>query len=260
MLPELHPPHTKLLDLHPMPVTALHNPAAQSMYRFPFFNPIQTQAFHVLYHTDENVLLGAPTGSGKTVVAEIAIHRLMAVYPEKKVVYIAPMKALTRERIEEWSGPKSFAGKMGKLVLELTGDSSPDARALQTADIIVTTPEKWDGISRNWRQRGYVQQVGLVIIDEIHLLGQDRGPVLEAVVSRMRYISAHTESTIRVIGLSTALANAHDLADWLGIEKTGLFNFHPTVRPVPLTIHISGFPGKHYCPRMATMVSSSIVF
>ena len=44
-----------------------------------------------------------------------------------------------------------------------------------------------------------------------------------------------------------------DLADWLGIERSGLFNFHPAYRPVPLKVYISGFPGKHYCPRMATM-------
>lgn len=76
---------------------------------------------------------------------------------------------------------------------------------------------------------------------------------MEVIVSRMRYIAAHTNSLIRIVGLSTALANASDLADWLGIKTFGLFNFPPSVRPVPLTVHISGFPGKHYCPRMATM-------
>ena len=56
------------------------------------------------------------------------------------------------------------------------------------------------------------------------------------------------------LGLSTALANAKDLADWLGIEgQTGLYNFRPSVRPVPLEVHISGYPGKHYCPRMISM-------
>ena len=110
-----------------------------------------------------------------------------------------------------------------------------------------------DGISRNWQTKPYVRHVGLVVIDEIHLLGADRGPILEVIVSRMRYISAHTSRHIRIVGLSTALANARDLADWLGIEESGLFNFPPSVRPVPLTVHIAGFPGKHYCPRMASM-------
>ena len=58
---------------------------------------------------------------------------------------------------------------------------------------------------------------------------------------------------MRFLGLSTAMANAHDLAAWLGVPDDGLFNFKPSVRPVPLEVHISGYPGKHYCPRMATM-------
>jgi activating signal cointegrator complex subunit 3 len=90
-------------------------------------------------------------------------------------------------------------------------------------------------------------------MDEIHLLGADRGPILEVIVSRARYVSAQTTSPLRFVGLSTALANAHDLADWLGVPPHGLFNFKPSVRPVPLEAHIQGFPGKFYCPRMATM-------
>ncbi|CDQ79552.1 unnamed protein product [Oncorhynchus mykiss] len=72
ILPERHPPHTayivsmlpcgfsELLDLQPLPITALGNPEYESLYKFTHFNPIQTQ----IYHTDTNVLLGAPTGSG----------------------------------------------------------------------------------------------------------------------------------------------------------------------------------------------------
>lgn len=73
------------------------------------------------------------------------------------------------------------------------------------------------------------------------------------IVSRANYISAQSGNPVRIVGLSTALANAHDLANWLGIDRSGLFNFRPSVRPVPLEYHIRGFPGEHYCPRMATM-------
>lgn len=68
---------------------------------------------------------------------------------------------------------------INKRVVELTGDVTPDARAIANADVIVTTPEKWDGISRSWQTRSYVRSVALIVIDEIHLLGEDRGPVLE---------------------------------------------------------------------------------
>ena len=134
---------------------------------------------------------------------------------------------------------------MGRNLVELTGDVTPDLATLQGADIIITTPEKWDGISRSWQSRSYVKDVSLVIIDEIHLLGGDRGPILEVIVSRMNHISSKTEKKVRIVGLSTALANASDLADWLQIKNVGLFNFRHSVRPVPLEIYIDGFPGKH---------------
>ncbi|XP_061919735.1 activating signal cointegrator 1 complex subunit 3 [Entelurus aequoreus] len=251
ILPERHPPHTELLDLQPLPVSALDNREFESLYKFTHFNPIQTQIFHTLYHTDTNVLLGAPTGSGKTIAAEMAMFRVFDKYPGSKVVYIAPLKALVRERIEDWK--VRIEEKLGKKVVELTGDVTPDMRSIAQADLIVTTPEKWDGVSRSWQNRSYVQKVAILIIDEIHLLGEDRGPVLEVIVSRTNFISSHTSKTVRVVGLSTALANARDLADWLGIVQVGLFNFRPSVRPVPLEVHIHGFPGQHYCPRMATM-------
>lgn len=249
--PESHPPHTDLLELQPLPVTALGETQFEILYKFSHFNPIQTQIFHCLYHSDSNVLLGAPTGSGKTIAAEIAMFRVFKQYPGRKVVYIAPLKALVRERIEDWK--VRLEGRLNKKVVELTGDVSPDVRAIMAADVIVTTPEKWDGISRSWQTRNYVRDVALIVIDEIHLLGEDRGPVLEVIVSRTNFIASHTTRTLRIIGLSTALANARDLANWLGIGEMGLYNFRPSVRPVPLEVHIAGFPGKHYCPRMATM-------
>ncbi|KAL0173070.1 hypothetical protein M9458_033381, partial [Cirrhinus mrigala] len=151
-----------LLDLQPLPVTALGNREYESLYKFTHFNPIQTQIFHTLYHTDTNVLLGAPTGSGKTIAAEMAIFRVFNKYPtSKQVVYIAPLKALVRERIEDWK--IRIEEKLGRKVVELT--------AIAQADLIVTTPEKWDGVSRSWQNRSYVQKVAILIIDEIHLLG-----------------------------------------------------------------------------------------
>jgi activating signal cointegrator complex subunit 3 len=251
LLPDRQSAHTPLLNLTPMPVTALHNPNFQRLYRFTHFNAIQTQVFHTCYHSDYNVLLGAPTGSGKTIVSELAMLRVFNNTPDEKVIYIAPLKALARERMEDWE--ERFQRQLGKTVVELTGDFTPDVDALERADVVVVTPEKWDGISRHWQHRAYVRKVGLIIIDEIHLLGQDRGPVLEVIVSRMRYISCNLDRQIRFVGLSTALANAHDIADWLGIGIVGLFNFKPSVRPVPMTVHLQGYPEKHYVPRMASM-------
>ncbi|KAK7411347.1 hypothetical protein VNO78_02780 [Psophocarpus tetragonolobus] len=250
-LPEARTAHTELLDLKPLPVSSIGNSTYEGLYKFSHFNPIQTQTFHVLYHTDNNVLLGAPTGSGKTISAELAMLRLFNTQPDMKVIYIAPLKAIVRERMSDWQ--KRLVTQLGKKMVEMTGDYTPDLMALLSANIIISTPEKWDGISRNWHTRSYVTKVGLMILDEIHLLGADRGPILEVIVSRMRYISSQTERAVRFVGLSTALANAGDLADWLGVEEIGLFNFKPSVRPVPLEVHIQGYPGKFYCPRMNSM-------
>ena len=170
--PDTESVYTDLLDLQPLPVSALKNLLLEEIYgqRFQFFNPMQTQIFHTLYHTPNNVLLGSPTGSGKTLAAELAMWWAFREKPGSKVVYIAPMKALVRERVQDWR--KRLASQMGLKLVELTGDNTPDTRTIRNADIIITTPEKWDGISRSWQTRSYVRQVSLVIIDEIHFAGR----------------------------------------------------------------------------------------
>ncbi|GMH51646.1 hypothetical protein TrRE_jg2330 [Triparma retinervis] len=270
LLPDRHLPYTDLADITPLPTTALSHPPFESLYntKFECFNPIQSQLFHVLYHTDKSVLLGAPTGSGKTIVAELALLRLKRISPANKCVYIAPLKSLARERLKEWR--KNLGSKLNWQILELSGDTSHDARTMSKADVLVCTPEKWDLISRGWRDSGrdFVKQCKLLIIDEIHLLGEERGAVLEAIVSRTRYISEYLKAQCeppssftptRILGLSTALSNPRDLAEWMGIDfdpphnGIGMYNFRPSVRPVPQEVHIQGFPGRAYCPRMATM-------
>jgi antiviral helicase SLH1 len=251
--PDTESVYTDLLNLQPLPISALNHPILEEVYgqRFQFFNPMQTQIFHLLYHTPANVLLGSPTGSGKTVAAELAMWWAFREKPGSKVVYIAPMKALVRERVQDWR--KRLTSQMGLKLVELTGDNTPDTRTIRDADIIITTPEKWDGISRSWQTRDYVRKVSLVIIDEIHLLGGDRGPILEIIVSRMNYIASQSKGSVRLMGMSTACANASDLANWLGV-KEGLYNFRHSVRPVPLEIFIDGFPEQRgFCPLMQSM-------
>ncbi|KAL1303367.1 hypothetical protein AAFC00_006764 [Neodothiora populina] len=251
--PDTESVYTDLLNLQPLPISALKNPLLEELYgeRFQFFNPMQTQLFHCMYHTPTNVLLGSPTGSGKTVAAELAMWWAFRERPGSKVVYIAPMKALVRERVQDWG--RRLTRRMGLKLVELTGDNTPDTRTIRDADIIITTPEKWDGISRSWQTRDYVRKVSLVIIDEIHLLGGDRGPILEIIVSRMNYIASQKKGSVRLVGMSTACANATDLGNWLGV-KEGLFNFRHSVRPVPLEIFIDGFPEQRgFCPLMQSM-------
>ncbi|CAM9002212.1 unnamed protein product [Rhodiola kirilowii] len=254
LLPEKYPPPTELLDLQPLPVTALRNPSYEALYHeFKQFNPVQTQVFTVLYNTDDNVLVAAPTGSGKTICAEFAILSNHQKGPDSvmRAVYIAPIEALAKERYRDWEA--KFGKGLGLRVVELTGETTTDMKLLEKGQIIISTPEKWDALSRRWKQRKYVQQVSLFIIDELHLIGGQGGPVLEVIVSRMRYIASQTENKIRIVALATSLANAKDLGEWIGATSHGLFNFPPGVRPVPLEIHIQGVDIANYEARMQAM-------
>ncbi|XP_011044153.1 PREDICTED: U5 small nuclear ribonucleoprotein 200 kDa helicase-like [Populus euphratica] len=261
ILPEKYPPPTELLDLQPLPVTALRNPSYEALYQnFKHFNPVQTQVFTVLYNTDDNVLVAAPTASGKTTCAEFAILRNHQKGPEcvMRAVYIAPLEAIAKERYRDWE--RKFGQGLGMRVVELTGETATDLKLLERGQIITSTPEKWDALSRRWKQRKYVQQVSLFIIDELHLIGGQGGPVLEVIVSRMRYIASQIENKIRIVALSSSLANAKDLGEWIGATSHGLFNFPPGVRPVPLEIHIQGVDIANFEARMQAMTKRTYTY
>uniref|UniRef100_A0A8R7V0V4 RNA helicase n=2 Tax=Triticum urartu TaxID=4572 RepID=A0A8R7V0V4_TRIUA len=254
VLPDKHAPPTELLDLQPLPVTALRNARYEGLYSaWKHFNPIQTQVFSVLYNSDDSVLVAAPTGSGKTICAEFAILRnhQKAVSGENnmQIVHIAPIEALAKERYRDWEM------KFGEFacVVELTGETARDLKLLDKGEIIISTPEKWDSLSRRWKQRKHIQQVSLFIVDELHLIGSEKGHVLDIIVSRMRRIANHTCSNIRIVALSASLANAKDLGEWIGATSHGLFNFPPAVRPVPLETHIQGMDIANFEARMQAM-------
>ncbi|RCH95561.1 DEIH-box ATPase, partial [Rhizopus azygosporus] len=260
ILPEKYPPHTELHDLQPLPVTALRNPDYEKLYAgwISHFNPIQTQVFNALYTTNDNVLIGAPTGSGKTVCAEFALLHLWNQAADSRAVYIAPFQDLVDQRVAEWTEKFKKIGQ-GKEVVALTGETSADLKLLERADIICCTPTQWDIISRRWKQRKNVQNVDLFIADEIHMIGSDLGPTYEVIVSRMRYIASQTQRPIRIIALSTSLANARDLGEWIGATSHSVFNFHPSVRPVPLEIHIQSYNIPHFASLMIAMAKPAYI-
>jgi len=115
---------------------------------------------------------------------------------------------------------------------------------------VVASCEHWDMLSRKWRQRKLVQKVGLYILDNLHLLDA----TYEVVASRIRFMQSEVERKIRVVALSSSLANAKDVANWLGVSfPANCFNFHPSVRPNPLEIHIQGFDNNNRAVRIIGM-------
>jgi pre-mRNA-splicing helicase BRR2 len=128
ILPEKNPAPTELLDLQPLPISALRNRDFESLYRYPNFNPIQTQVFNAVYNTDDNVFIGAPTGSGKTVIAELAILKLLAQNPSgAKAVYVTPKESLAQLVSEDWT--RKFQ-KLKARVGILTGETGTDLKLL----------------------------------------------------------------------------------------------------------------------------------
>lgn len=103
----------------------------RSIFSFRYFNPLQSEVISYTYQNDGNMVVSAPTGSGKTVVFELAILRSLSKFISEhgilclpsgraKVVYVAPQKALVQERLRGWT---SSFGRLGLVCQEATGDS-----------------------------------------------------------------------------------------------------------------------------------------
>jgi len=168
-----------------------------------------------------------------------------------KIVYVAPMKALVQEVVLNFS--QRLKG-YNIVVRELSGDQSLTRQQIQETQVIVTTPEKWDIITRKSGDRTYTQLVRLMIIDEIHLLHDERGPVLEALVARTIRQIETTQEMIRIVALSATLPNYEDVAHFLRVKPDkGLFYFDNSFRPVPLQQQYIGVTEKKAIKRFQLM-------
>uniref|UniRef100_A0A3B3RIN2 DNA 3'-5' helicase n=1 Tax=Paramormyrops kingsleyae TaxID=1676925 RepID=A0A3B3RIN2_9TELE len=220
---------------------------------FPYFNYVQSKALDDILYTSKNFVACAPTGSGKTVLFELAIIRLLMEVPAPwhsvKVVY-APIKALCSQCYENW---RQKFGSLGLNCKELTGDTEiDDFFEVQDAHVIMTTPEKWDSMTRKWRLSSPVQLVKLFLIDEIHVVKDStRGATLEVVVSRMKTMNAYRDGgdhqsrlPMRFVAVSATIPNIADVAEWLSdaLGPASCLQLDESYRPVKLRKLVLGFP------------------
>ncbi|XP_063936553.1 DExH-box ATP-dependent RNA helicase DExH17 isoform X2 [Daucus carota subsp. sativus] len=236
----------------------------RSTFNFRYFNSLQSECFSACFLSDVNMVISAPTGSGKTVLFELCILRLLSKFISTegvfnhvkgtlKTIYIAPSKALVQEKLRDWDRK---LGSWGINCLELTGDNEfYNIKTIQEADIILTTPEKFDAVTRYRIKDGglsFFSDIALVLIDEVHLLNDPRGAALEAIVSRLKMISCNPEmkssvlAHVRFLSVSATIPNIEDVAEWLMVPVQGIKRFGEEMRPVKLTTKVFGYtPAKN---------------
>jgi helicase len=212
-----------------VPVTDLVPAEWAELLPHPTFNPAQADAVPVVREGTGHLVVVAPTGAGKTPIGMVAA--LDTHTRGRKAAWLVPQRSLTDElerELELWR-------RRGMRVVRLTGEAAVDSELIRQADVWVATTEKFEAICRAGSLRDALAEVGCLIVDEIHLLGDPtRGAVLEALLTRVREDSAAT----RIVGLSATVANADEVADWLGARL-----IRTSWRPTRLSWQLPVLPG-----------------
>ncbi|HWP78945.1 MAG TPA: DEAD/DEAH box helicase [Candidatus Nitrosotenuis sp.] len=172
----------------------------------------------------QSIMVAAPTASGKTLIAMLAMVQFLS-SKEGKIVYLTPLRALASEKFAEFKKMERIdLGRQIRTSIS-TGDFDSVDKELENADIIVLTNEKMDSLIRHGVE--WIDKIGLVVADEIHLIGDsDRGPTLEIVLTKLKELQTKPQ----IIALSATITNSDELSQWLDCKLVS-----SEWRPVPLT-------------------------
>ena len=181
--------------------------------------PPQEQAVRAGLLDGKSLVVASPTASGKTLLALLAAYR-KAKEQRRKVIYLAPLRALASEKYAEFSEMTRF----GIYTNISTGDYDSSGESLGRADVIVLTNERFDSVMRH--RVSWLNSVGLFIADEVHLAGNySRGPTLEMILTK----ALHLGLDAQLLALSATISNVRTLAEWLHAIPVEV-----DWRPVPL--------------------------
>jgi len=186
--------------------------------------PPQNDAIKAGLLKGKSVLVSAPTASGKTLIATLAIISYLS-KNKGKVIYLSPLRALAAEKFLEFKKLEKISiGNQIKVGIS-TGDYENVEKKLEKNNILILTNEKMDSIIRHGAE--WIDEIGLVISDEIHLIGDDsRGPTLEMILTQLKEL----EHKPQILGLSATITNSNEIANWLGCKLV-----ENEWRPVPLS-------------------------
>jgi len=206
-------------------------------YPFEKFNQVQSRVFEIC-DKNCNCVIAAPTSVGKTVCAELFMSHEVRVRGGK-AIYLAPLRALAKEKIDDWTSPDSIFGDL-KIAI-CTGDyrlTESRMRELNEADIIVMTSEMLNSRCRNMdsEKNDFLKDCGTIVVDESHLLTvPGRGDHLE--VGLMKFSEFARDP--RIVFLSATMPNVDQIADWVGcsLVKKDTYLVKSEYRPCPLDIH-----------------------
>lgn len=177
---------------------------------FSEFNPMQ-KLFLKNDWMNKNQVISAPTSSGKTLCAELlALNSI--INKHKKVIYTCPLKALASEHFSEFK--KKYSKQLNVRMALSTGDFDSSSKYLSRYDLIFCTTEKIDSLIRH--NASWLSNIGLLIVDEVHEIDSARGPTLEMVITKLRFLNPE----MQVLAISATIPNSKELADWLNAELT----------------------------------------
>lgn len=233
----VHPGTLPQADLAELVSTETYD---RHQYRFTQFNPVQSMVLPDATR-DINGVISAATSAGKTICAEFFMDDVLAA--GKTVIYMSPLKSLTQEKFTDWE-----TRYPDKNITILTGDyvlSEGLKAELNQSDIIVMTSEMVDSRTRRMQtEKNYwLNRVGLLIVDEAHILTTERGHAVETGIMRFTKINRNA----RVLLLSATMPNVDQLGQWLhklNGKETKVWK--STWRPVPLTLNMLEYPIAAY--------------